>query len=92
MTAPRPPAAPLRLRIDSLALHGVPSHHAPALRDALQTELARLLSAADPARIAAPGGAALRLEAPAGGSGDPAAMGRQAARALARSLTGGGGA
>jgi hypothetical protein len=38
----------IELTIDALGLHGVPEHQRPALRAALQTELARLLGSSAP--------------------------------------------
>jgi hypothetical protein len=75
----------IRVAIDRLVLRGVDPADAAAVRRALVTELQTRLAATDPAAFV---GASDRphLRLGIGGGADPASFGREAARALHRTL------
>jgi hypothetical protein len=75
----------IRVAIDRLVLRGVEPADAAAIRRALVTELQAHLAATDPAAFV--GGSGRRhLRLGIGAGADPASFGREAARALHRTL------
>ena len=78
----------IRVEIDELILHGYDPRDRHAIGDAVQAELARLLTVSAPNLVA--GGDQPRIDAGRfdhADGGGPAAVGRAAAGALHRSLT-----